>query len=340
MKSHRLALNPGLLLTMVTVLALLAAACSAPQGDSLTVYSGRSEDLVQPLIDRFEEESGIDVTVRYAGSADLAATILEEGDASPADVFFAQDPASLGSVALDGLFTPLDDDILTQVPAEFSDTDGAWVGVSGRARVVVYDSTVVDPASLPPTEDGFTEPEWAGRVGIAPTNGSFLAFVAAKILLDGEAATLAWLEGMAANQAPTFPKNSAIVTAVNQGQVETGLVNHYYLLGALAEDPEAVGRNHFFTTPTAGSLVMPAGAGILASSNSAGEAEEFVRFLLGSGAQTYFADETFEYPLIPGVPANSRLPPLGQIAAPTLDLSQLATTLDLATDLVARAGLL
>ena len=246
----------------LVVLGIVAAACSSNDDGSLTVYSGRSEDLVQPLIDRFEEESGIDVTVRYAGSADLAATILEEGDASPADVFFAQDPASLGSVALDGLFTPLDDDILTRVPAEFSDTDGAWVGVSGRARVVVYDSTVVDPASLPPTEDGFIGPEWAGRVGIAPTNGSFLAFVAAKILLDGEEATLSWLEGMAANQSPTFPKNSAIVTAVNQAQVETGLVNHYYLLRALAEDPDVVGRNHFFTTPTAGSLVMPAGAGL------------------------------------------------------------------------------
>lgn len=306
----------------------------------MTVYSGRSEELVQPLIDQFEEASGIDVTVRYADSADLAATILEEGTSSPADLFFAQDPASLGSVALAGLFAPLSDDILSSVPPRFSDTGGMWVGISGRARVVVYDSTRIDPASLPPTEDGLSDPEWAGRVGIAPTNGSFLAFVAAKILLDGEAATLAWLERMAANRAPTFPKNSAIVTAVDGGQVESGLVNHYYLLRALAEDPDAVGRNHFFTSPTAGSLVMPAGAGIMASSSNPEEAAEFIAFLLDQQSQTYFADETFEYPLVPGIPANTQLPPIDSIPAPLLDLSELATTLDLATDLVARAGLL
>ena len=127
------------------------------------------------------------------------------------------------------------------VPERFSDADGRWVGVSGRARTVVYDTTLVSAGSLPPTEDGFVDPRWAGRVGIAPTNGSFLAFVAAKILLDGEAATLAWLEGMEANGSPTFPKNSTIVGAVVDGQVETGLVNHYYLLRVLAEDPVAPG---------------------------------------------------------------------------------------------------
>ncbi|MGI9528827.1 MAG: iron ABC transporter substrate-binding protein [Acidimicrobiia bacterium] len=325
---------------LMLMLGLMAAACSSDDERSLTVYSGRSEELVHPLIDQFVEESGIDVTVRYAGSADLAATILEEGDSSPADVFFAQDPASLGSVALDGLFAPLPEDVLATVPSTFSDTDGMWVGISGRARTVVYDATIIDPATLPPTEDGLTDPEWAGRVGIAPTNGSFLAFVAAKILLDGEDATLAWLEGMAANRAPTFPRNSAIVTAVNDGQVESGLVNHYYLLRALAEDPDAVGRNHFFTTPTAGSLVMPAGIGVLASSTHTDEAEEFIAFLLDTQAQAYFADETFEYPLVPGVAANSQLPPLDTIPAPELDLSLLATTLDTATDLVAKAGLL
>jgi iron(III) transport system substrate-binding protein len=328
------------LVRLLLGLSLLAAACTATSERTLTVYSGRAEELVQPLIDQFEETAGIDVTVRYAGSADLAATILEEGDSSPADVFFAQDPASLGSVALSDLFTPLTDDLVSRVPSRFNDSDGQWVGVSGRARVVVYDSIRVRPSDLPKTEEGFAASEWAGRVAIAPTNGSFLAFVAAKVLLDGEAATLAWLEGMAGNGSPTFPKNSTIVTAVNDGRVETGLVNHYYLLRALAEDPNAVGRNHFFTVPTAGSLVMPAGAGILASSANQDEAQEFVAFLLGEQAQTYFAVETFEYPLVPGIPADDRLPPIHTIPTPDIDLSLLATTLDTATDLVARAGLL
>ena len=178
------------------------------------------------------------------------------------------------------------------------------------------------------------------RSPLAPSNGSFLAFVAAKILIDGEDATRAWLEGMEANQSPTFPNNSSIVTAVNDGQVPTGLVNHYYLLRALAENPDLPGVNFFFPTPTAGSLVMPAGAGILASSDSSDEAERFIAFLVDEEAQTYFADETFEYPLVAGVAANPQLPPLDSLSTPDLDLSLLATTLDLATDLVAGAGLL
>ncbi|HSJ71920.1 MAG TPA: iron ABC transporter substrate-binding protein [Acidimicrobiia bacterium] len=326
---------------LVVVVALFAASCSSGSGDgSLTVYSGRSEDLVQPLIDRFEEETGIDVTVRYADSASLAATILEEGDSSPADVFFAQDPASLGTVALDGLFSTLPDDVRGLVPARFSDREGAWVGVSGRARVVIYDTTAVNPDELPETEDGFVDPVWEGRVAVAPTNGSFLAFVAARILIDGEDATRSWLAGIAANGSPTFPSNSAIVTAVNDGQVETGLVNHYYLLRALAENPGVPGANYFFAVATAGSIVMPAGVGILASAANPDAARAFVDFLLEEGAQEYFATETFEYPLIAGVPAPEVLPPLDSLQTPDIDLSQLATTLDLATDLVAEAGLL
>jgi len=326
---------------IILLVALTATACSSASNDqSLTIYSGRSEDLVQPLIDRFSEETGIDVSVRYAGSADLAATILEEGESSPADIFFAQDPASLGTIALAGLLIELPSSVTDQVPSRFSDTDNQWVGTSGRARVVVYDGDKVDPGDLPETEDGFTDPAWAGRTGIAPTNGSFLAFVAAKILTDGEDATLTWLDGMAANSAPTYPKNSPIVAAVNAGQIDTGLVNHYYLLRTLADNPDEVGRNFFFTVPTAGSLVMPAGAGILKSSTNQEAAQKFVEFMLSIDAQTYFAEETFEYPLVPGVPANPLLPPIDTIPTPDIDLSDLATVLDLATDLVAEAGLI
>lgn len=321
---------------------LATAACTSTSGDpdSITLYSGRSEDLVQPLIDQFSESTGITVTVKYAGSADLAATITEEGNNSPADVFFAQDPASLGTVALAGLFDELPDDVLSTVPSRFSDTNGAWVGTSGRARVIVFDSSVVDPSEIPATEDGFTDPSWEGRVGIAPTNGSFLSFVAAKILTDGEQTTLAWLKGMAANNSPKYPKNSPIVAAVNDGQIPVGLVNHYYLLRALAENPELPGGNHFFEVATAGGLVMPAGAGILKSSDSKDAAQQFIEFLLSEQAQEFFAQETFEYPLVPGIAANDLLPPIDTIPTPDIDLSDLASVLDTATDLVAQAGLL
>ncbi|HSF87144.1 MAG TPA: extracellular solute-binding protein [Acidimicrobiia bacterium] len=328
------------LLLMAVAVAVLATACGGDDA-TLTIYSGRSEDLVAPLIADFEEASGLDVEVRYGDSAELAATILEEGDNSPADVFFAQDPASLGAVALDGLFSPLSDSITGHVPAAFSDDNGLWVGVSGRARVVVYDTTKVDPAEFPPTEKGFTDPIWEGRLAVAPTNGSFLAFVAAKILIDGEAATLAWLQGIAANNAPTYPRNSVIVAAVDDGEVETGLVNHYYLFRRIAEEGEGVvAANHFLSGGGAGSLVMPAGVGILDSSASRESAERFVEFLLGEEAQRYFAEETFEYPLAAGVTPDPDLPPLTTLNPPPISLSDLATVLDRATDLVAEAGLL
>jgi iron(III) transport system substrate-binding protein len=331
-----------IVLTAVLVaVALVVAACSSGDGDpSLTIYSGRSEELVAPLIDDFAEQTGIDVSVRYAESAELAATIMEEADKSPADVFFAQDPASLGSVALAGLFAELPSSALDRVPDRFSDRDGRWVGVSGRARTVVYDPTEVPAGELPATEDAFTGESWRERNAIAPTNGSFLAFVAAKILIDGEAATLEWLEGMAANNQPTFPKNSPIVAAVNDGVVDTGLVNHYYLFRLRAEQPDAIAENYFFPEATAGSLVMPAGVGVLSSSENEDAALEFIEFLLAESAQAYFATETYEYPLVPGVPPYAGLPALDTIPTPAIDLSDLAGALDTATDLVARAGLL
>lgn len=326
------------------VLAVLATSCGesddSRDAGTLTVYSGRSEELVAPLIDRFEDQTGIEVAVRYAGSTELAATLLEEGASSPADVFFAQDPASLGTVAIADRFTTLPDETISGVPDRFVDSERRWIGVSGRARVVVFDTGRLSPTELPATEAGFTEAAWAGRVAIAPTNGSFLSFVAARILLEGETATLAWLSAMAANQSPTYAGNSAIVAAVNDGQVPTGLVNHYYLFRLEAEEPDAVLENYFFPEATAGSLVMPAGVGILDTAPNPAAAAAFVDFLLSVDAQEYFATETYEYPLVTGVPAHAGLPPIASIPTPDIDLSLLATKLDTATDLVAEAGLL
>ncbi len=329
------------ILAATIVFVVAASACGGDDG-TLTVYSGRSEELVGPLIERFEDETGISVSVRYGNSGELAATLLEEGENSPADVFFAQDPASIGSVADAGLLDDLPDGVLGRVPSRFSDGAGKWVGVSGRARVVVYDSTRVDPATLPADESGFTSPEWEGRIAVAPTNGSFLAFVAAKILLDGEAETLSWLEAMRDNRAPSYSGNSVIVGAVDDGEVDAGLVNHYYLFRRIAEEGGAnvVAANHFLTGAGAASLVMPAGVGVLETSDQRDDAEDFVEFLLSASSQKYFADETFEYPLAAGVAASPGLPALDSLSTPRVDLSSLAAVLDLATDLVAEAGLL
>lgn len=328
------------LLIVGLALMLVGAACSGSDTTTLTVYSGRTQELVQPLFDRFTDETGIGLEVRYAGSTDLAATLREEGANSPADVFFAQDPASLGAVAASGLFTTLSVETLGRVPSKFSDSEGRWVGTSGRARTVVFDSTRLSESDLPTDVGGFTDPAWAGRIAIAPSNGSFLAFVAAMIVMDGEDATAAWLDGLASNHPGKYAKNSPIVAAVNGGEIEAGLVNHYYLLRLQAEVGETAAANHFLATGGPGALVMPAGAGVLASSDAPEAAERFIAFLLSDESQAYFATTTFEYPLVPGVDAVEGLPPIESLNAPDLDLSALATALDRATDLVAAAGLL
>ena len=331
---------PNRLLAATITLVLLFAACSNGESAELIVYSGRSENLVGPLFKRFTEETGIEVAVRYAGSTELAATLREEGSNTPADVFFAQDPASLGAVAESGLFSTLAPDILALVDPRFSDPDGRWVGTSGRARVVVYDSTRLSAADLPSSVAGFTAPEWKGRIAIAPTNGSFLAFVAAMLVMEGETATGSWLDALAANDPGKYAKNSPIVAAVNGGEIEAGLVNHYYLLRLQAEQGTTAAANHFLASGGPGSLVMPAGVGVLVTTDQKEAAERLIEFLLSAESQEYFARETFEYPLAAGIAPLEGLPPLESLGSPLLDLSALAAALDLATDLVSAAGLL
>jgi iron(III) transport system substrate-binding protein len=324
---------------LVVSLLLVATACGDDDGTTLTIYSGRKQEIVEPLFDLFEEQTGIDLQVRYADSIDLAATIREEGRNSPADVFFAVDPASLGAVAEADLLRTLPGTILDLVASRFSDRDGRWVGTSGRSRSVVYDSSLVEPADLPADLHGFTDPEWQGRLGVAPTNGSFVASVAAMILIEGEDGTAGWLNGIAANDPASYPKNSVIVAAVEDGEVEAGLVNHYYLLRLQAETGETVAANHFLSGG-AGALVMPAGAGILATSGNPAAAEQLVAFLLSTAAQQFFVSQTFEFPMIDGIAPDATLPALDTLSPPEIDLSDLASVLDLATDLIAEAGLL
>jgi iron(III) transport system substrate-binding protein len=316
--------------------ALVVAACGSSGSDNrLIVYSGRSEELIQQLIDRFTDSTGVEVEVRYAGSTDLAATLLQEGDTTDADVFFAQDPASLGSVA--DLFADLPRSILDSVDPKFADRNGRWVGTSGRVRTFVYNTETT--IELPQTIDDVTDPRWFGEVGVAPTNGSFLAFVSAMILERGEDATLQWLESLEMNRPQEFPKNSPIVAAADSGVVEGGLVNHYYLLRLRAEGEGTHSENWFIPAGDVGTLVMPAGVGILSVTDMPEAARQFIEFLLSEAAQTYFATETFEFPLIPGVPPARGLPALEDLNTPDIDLSELADVLEDAARLVSEAGL-
>lgn len=315
-----------------------ATATSTPEalGGQLTVYSGRSERLIQDLVDTFADESGIEVKVRYGDSAELAAAILEEGSNSPADVFFAQDAGALGAVAGEGLFTTLPPELLDLVDTRFRSPDGLWVGISARARAVIYNTDRLSEADLPASILDFTDPVWKGRLAWAPPNASFQSFVTALRVLRGEDVAREWLEGIKANDVKMFEGNTAIVRAVVAGEVDTGFVNHYYLHQELAQaGTDLPARNYIYRNGDPGALVNVAGAGILTTGKHQPQAEAFVRYLLGEEGQAYFADRTYEYPLVDGVAADPMLVPLSEIQTPDIDLSNLADlkgTLDLLRD--------
>ena len=295
-----------------------------PGEGSLVVYSGRSEELVGPIFEQFEERSGIDVQVRYGETAELAATILEEGENSPADLFFAQDPGALGALDDEGRLTKLPDDILGRVPAEFRADDGDWVGTSGRSRVVAYNTEELQEGDLPDSVFGFTDPKWEGRIGWAPTNGSFQAFVTALRVLEGEDRAREWLEGVQANDPFVYPDNLSAVEGVASGEVEVALVNHYYLFQVKEERGEDLpAANYFFEGGDPGALVLAAGAGVLDTAENPEAGREFLEFALSEEAQQYFADETYEYPLVQGIEINEELPPLSDLQSPQVDLSNL-----------------
>ena len=297
---------------------------SGGEGEPLTVYSGREEEYVGPLYDQFTEETGIEVEVKYGDSAELAATLAEEGENSPADVFFSQDAGSLGAVEAEGLFGPLSDRVLERVDERYRSPEGEWVGTSGRARVVGYNSEAVSEDELPDSIFDFADPEWRGRIGWAPTNGSFQAFVTAMRLTEGEDATREWLEGIVANDPEEFSDNEAIRDAIAAGEIDVGFLNHYYIAEAQAEEGEDYPVAAHYTSGDVGSLVNVAGVGVLASSDQAEEAEEFAEFMLAEDAQRHFAETVKEYPLIDEIEVDPLVTPLEEIEQPEVQLAELA----------------
>ena len=288
------------------------------------VYSGRSEELVGPIIEQFEERAGVDVQTRYGETSELAAQILEEGENSPADLFFAQDPGALGALADEGRFQELPENLLQPVPERFRSPDGLWVGTSGRARTVAFNTEMLNRDELPDSIFGFTDPEWEGRIGWAPTNGSFQAFVTALREIEGEDRARQWLEDVQANDPLEYPDNSTALQAVASGEVEAAFVNHYYLYRALEEQGEDFGaRNYYFEGADPGNLVIVAGAGILDSAENPQAAESFIQYMLSEEAQQFFADETFEYPMREGVQTAEGLEPLSEINTPDVNLGNL-----------------
>lgn len=305
-------------------------------GGNLTIYCGRSEELIGALIPQIQEATGITLDVRFGNTAELAAQILEEGDNTPAGLFFGQDAGSLGALARQGRLAALPDTVLNQVEERFRSSDGLWIGLSGRARVLVYNPETTDVATLPASIIDLPTTELGGPIGWAPTNASFQSFVTALRVTAGEDEARAWLEAIIATEPVTFDGNAPQIDAVANGEIAVGLVNHYYLYQARKETPDIAAENYFFPDGDIGSLINVAGVGVIAGSGQEVQALDVTQYLLGTEAQTYFATETSEYPLVAGVEPAADLPPLEDIVTPEIDLSDLDSleeTLALLTEL-------
>ncbi|WP_327586767.1 iron ABC transporter substrate-binding protein [Nonomuraea sp. NBC_00507] len=328
-------------LAAATLLAPLVAACgdqgsqqadagatatAAPQSSTLVIYSGRDEALISPLLEKLERSTGSKVEVRYGDSAELAGQLLEEGDKTQADLFLSQDAGALGALGQQGRLEPLPQQSLDKVGQAYRAQDGTWVGLSGRARVIAYNPDKA--AKAPDSVRDLTKPEWKGKVGYAPTNASFQAFVTGMRVLDGDEATRTWLRDFKANDPKVYEKNGAILDAVDSGEISLGLINHYYWFEKAAEvgADKMTAKLHFPAKGDPGALVNVAGVGVIKGSDQEAAAGKAVDYLLSAEAQTYFADETKEYPLAAGVTSTVEgLPPLESIDAPKIDLSKLSS---------------
>ena len=342
---------PLLALAAASLLASGAVACGndrdpqepAPASDKkITLYSGRSESLIKPVLESFQKASGITVEVRYGDTAQMAAQLVEEKDRSPADVFLAQDAGALGAVMKKGLFATLPAEVTGRVPATYRAKGGEWVGVTGRSRVLVYNADLVGPADLPKSVFDLRDAKWKGKVGVAPTNGSFQAFVTALRVQHGEQKATQFLADLKANGAQIREGNPQIVADVNSGKLAAGLVNHYYVYQRAKEDGKTVealeAKLHFFPDGDTGALVNVSGVGVLKKAATDPDVRVFVDYLLGTEGQKYFAEKTYEYPMVAGVATAPGLPELASLKAPAIDLNDL-DTLEATVRMIKDAGL-
>jgi iron(III) transport system substrate-binding protein len=335
--------KPAALVAALMMLSLVTGCSSstneqATEVSELTIYSGRSEEFIAPFFANWQATTGIKLNVRYGDSAELSAQILEEGNNSPADLFLSQDAGSLGAISQAGLFMTLPDDVAINIPAEFVAVNREWVGITGRARVFVYAPDRVKV--LPTSVTDLVKPIYRNQIGIAPTNASFQAFLTALIENKGNSFTKAWLEDMQANGVKIYLKNSAIVEAIDKGEISMGLTNHYYIW----EVSEALGRainvkNGFFTPGDLGNLINVSGAGILKTSAKQKAAQDLINYLTSATAQEKFVTDTHEYSLIQGATPPTDLPALDAIGAPSIDLRTL-NNIKATQDLLIQVGLL
>ena len=300
----------------------------------LTVYSGRGEFLVGELVGSIDDlYDDLDLTVRYGGSTDLVNQIVNEGEGSPADVFYSVNAGALGALADEGRTQALPTDVTEEVREEFRTEQ--WVGTSGRARTVPYNTETFSETDLPDDIMAYPE-EFDGDLGWAPSYGSAQAFVTAMRILEGEDATREWLEAMVERGAATYPDEFRTCQEIADGQIDAAFTNHYYIQRVLDGNPEAPIATAF-TEGDAGAVFNVAGAAVVDTASDADLASNFVRHLLSAEAQDYFARSTFEYPLIPEVEPIGDLPTIDELDVPDIDLSELSN-LEPTIDLMREAG--
>lgn len=292
------------------------------RGESITLYSGRDEKLVQPLIDRFTEATGVTVEVRYGNSAEMGAQLLEEGEGTSADVFYSQEVGAVGVLAKADLLSALPDEIIEQVDERFRPgADNAWVGVTGRSRVIVYNPDLLEDP--PQCVAELTDPKYKGKVAIVPGNAGFQAFITGFRVGEGDDAAREWLEAMIDNDVITnIESNGDVLDAVNNGDLPIGLINHYYW--ARHEDRANLTAQLMFPTgDDPGGLLNATAAAITKKGADSPAALELIQFLLSPEGQTAFVTETWEYPVIDGVADPTGVPPMADLEGPALDLTDL-----------------
>jgi iron(III) transport system substrate-binding protein len=326
------------LIALITF-SLMLALGSCSRKHELIIYSGRTQELVQPLLEQFKKETGILTAVKYGSTQELALKLAEEGKNSPADVFLSQAPGATGFLFTHGLLAPLPAEELSVVPERFRGLSGEWVGISGRLRVLVYNKDEVNASQLPSSVFQLTEPQYAGKVGVAPSNASFQDFITAMRQAIGDERTMAWLRAMAANRSPTFANNNAIVEAVSRGEIPMGLVNHYYNVRHLEENPGAPSRNYYFPNGDLGTMLLETTVSVLETTDQPDDAARFVKFLLSTQSQTFLAERTFEYPLAAGVQPVGDIPSLTNIELPNIDRKKLGDGYRQTTKMISDSGL-
>jgi iron(III) transport system substrate-binding protein len=323
-------------------MSMTALSSPAHAADTIVLYSAQHEQTVNMLVADFTKETGIEVKVHSGDGPEVANQIIEEGGASPADVFFTENSPEITVLSEKGLMAPVAKKTLAMIPAKYSAPDGTWVGVLARENVLAYNPSMLPEGQLPKSLLDLADPAWKGKVAIAPSDNDFLPLVQAVLVTKGKDGALAWLKGLKAN-AQVFDDDEGVVAAVNRGAVASGVINNYYWSRLAVEQGAANTHStvYHFTNGDVGGLINISGAGVLKSSKHQEAAQRFVAYLVAKRTQTLLAKKSvdFEYPLHPGVAPNATLKPFKELQPPAIGITQLGD--DAAVpDLLRAAGLI